>query len=423
MNIVSEALEPPPSSLKYLPQLDAIRALAVLLVLGHHWIQPPHAPGPVGVWIFFGLSGFLITRILLKSRGETLAQNGEAIRNFYIRRFLRIFPLYYFVLFVALVTSLFFLSSESAPTTSRTVAEFAKNSESTVQRLNSGESSNATEQATTLNPETHEAVPAMHGWDELRESLKSLRADWPWYVSYLQNFMMISATKYDVIFGTHLWSLAVEEQFYVFWPLLMLFMPRKTLLPLISIAIIAGVAIRVYLAHIGWDKFEVYILTPSNLDTLGLGALLAYFVTYLPRSVVRLRWASLALGIATFGAALVLKKLFNDNSIVSLSIGLITLWMVSMAADGFPGIIGRIISWAPIIYIGRISYGIYVYHYFVPIVMRPVFDRMGIGEGNVVFAAICFVITIIIASLSWFLMEKPINELKDRFAPTAKPAR
>jgi peptidoglycan/LPS O-acetylase OafA/YrhL len=401
MNIVSEALEPPPSSLKYLPQLDAIRALAVLLVLGHHWIQPPHAPGPVGVWIFFALSGFLITRILLKSRGETLAENGEAIRNFYIRRFLRIFPLYYFVLFVAFVASMFFVNSESTPTTNQ----------------------QAPEQVTKLNPETHDAVPELHGWDELRESLKSFRADWPWYVSYLQNFKMISATKYDVTFGTPLWSLAVEEQFYVFWPLLMLFIPRKSLLPLILLAIVSGVAIRVYLAQIGWDKFEVYIFTPSNLDTLGLGALLAYFVTYLPRRVVQLRWASLALGVVAFGAALVLKKLFDDNTIVSLSIGFITLWMVSMAADGFPGIIGRIISWAPIIYIGRISYGIYVYHFFVPIVMRPMFDRMGIGEGNVVFAAICFVITMFVASLSWFLMEKPINELKDRFAPTAKPTR
>lgn len=401
MNIVSEALEPPPSSLKYLPQLDSIRALAVLLVLGHHWFQPAHAPGPVGVWIFFALSGFLITRILLKSRGETAAKNREAIRTFYIRRFLRIFPLYYFVLLLAFVASLYVLNSDSPPASNVP----------------------ASPQATTINPETHETTPQLHGFDELRESLVSFRADWLWYVAYLQNFKMIEATKYDVIFGTHLWSLAVEEQFYVFWPLLMLFAPRRALLPLISIAIMVGVAIRFYLAYIGWDKFEVYIFTPSNLDTLGLGALLAYFVTYIPQRVVRLRWTALALGFLAFGAALVIKKLFGGNSVLPLSTGLITLWMVSMAADGVPGILGRIISWPPIIYIGRISYGIYVYHYFVPIVMRPTFDRMGIAEGNVKFAAICFVITMIVASLSWFLMEKPINELKDKFAGNTHPTK
>jgi peptidoglycan/LPS O-acetylase OafA/YrhL len=139
-------------------------------------------------------------------------------------------------------------------------------------------------------------VPAWQGWDELRESLAAFRLDWPWYVSYLQNFRMIMADKTDVIFGTHLWSLAVEEQFYIFWPLLMLFAPRRLLLPLILLAVLFGIGIRIYLARIGWAPFEVYIFTPSNLDTLGLGALLAYFVTYLPQHVVKLRWSALILG-------------------------------------------------------------------------------------------------------------------------------
>jgi peptidoglycan/LPS O-acetylase OafA/YrhL len=111
------------------------------------------------------------------------------------------------------------------------------------------------------------------------------------------------------------------------------------------------------------------------------------------------------------------------DGVLSLPTALFTLWMVSLTADGIPGFIGRAISWAPIVYIGRISYGIYVYHYFVPIVFRPMFDRMGIGEGNILFAAICFVITMIVASLSWFLMEKPINELKDKFAGSSPPKR
>ncbi len=355
MDVISEGLEPPSSSLSYLPQLDSVRALAVMLVLGHHWFKPPHAPGSIGVWIFFVLSGFLITRILLKSRRESVAENRRAMVTFYIRRFLRIFPLYYFVLFVGIFFS------------------------------------------------------------------ATLRSDWAWYFTYLQNFRMITAAKSDYIFGTHLWSLAVEEQFYIVWPLLMLFVPRKWLLPIISIAIASAVAIRVYLAHAGWRSFDVYIFTPSSLDTLGLGALLAYFVTYRSEQVRSLRTMSLLLGLVTFVIAALLRWRIGSNALVPVPMGLLSLWMISWAADGIPGVLGRLISISPIIYIGRISYGIYVYHYFVPIILRPMFDRMRIGEGNVFFAAICFVVTIIIASLSWFLMERPINSLKDRFAANTTP--
>src|SRR5262249_27250718 len=143
MNILSDSLKPPPSSLSYLPQLDTVRAFAVLLVLWHHWCQPRHAPGPLGVWIFFVLSGYLITRILLKSRRDTSAENKHALKNFYIRRFLRIFPLYYFVLILSFAASAAF------------------------------------------------------------------RANWYWYATYLQNFMMIMGPKGSYIFGMHLWSLAV----------------------------------------------------------------------------------------------------------------------------------------------------------------------------------------------------------------------
>jgi peptidoglycan/LPS O-acetylase OafA/YrhL len=101
--------------------------------------------------------------------------------------------------------------------------------------------------------------------------------------------------------------------------------------------------------------------------------------------------------------------------------GLLSVWMVSMAADGVGGLVGRAISFQPLIYIGRISYGIYVYHYFVPTVLEPLFERFQIAHGSLVFVAICFVVTMIVSSLSWFLMEKPINSLKDKFAGSSAP--
>jgi peptidoglycan/LPS O-acetylase OafA/YrhL len=357
MNILADNLKPPPSSLSYLPQLDTVRAFAVLLVLWHHWCQPRNAPGPIGVWIFFVLSGFLITRILLKSRRHTAPENRHALLNFYVRRFLRIFPLYYFVLIVSFAASAVF------------------------------------------------------------------RADWYWYASYLQNFMMIAGGK-ATYFGTHLWSLAVEEQFYVFWPLIALFAPRSVLLPIISFGIAFAVATRFYCAHLGWTPFQVYIFTPSNFDTLGFGALLAYFVTYRKHQVVWLRRIALVAGAALLAVAVVLKVRTGMSilGLLQLPIGLISLWMVSIAAEGVPGLVGRIISLPPLIYIGRISYGIYVYHYFVPIVLRPLFERLGTAEGDVLFVAICFVVTMVVSSLSWFLLENPINSLKDKFAADSRPS-
>ena len=134
----------------------------------------------IGVWIFFVLSGFLITRILFTSRHDAARDSRRALSNFYVRRFLRIFPLYYFVLLVAFATSAAF------------------------------------------------------------------RNDWYWYAAYLQNFRMIFNNGQTYIFATHLWSLAVEEQFYVVWPLIALFAPRILLLPINLLAIVAASATRYY---------------------------------------------------------------------------------------------------------------------------------------------------------------------------------
>ncbi len=364
MNILSDGIKPPASSLSYLPQLDSVRALAVLLVLWTHWLPMQHAPGSLGVWIFFVLSGFLITRILMKSRHETTAENQHAMVIFYVRRFLRIFPLYYFVLFLAFFASALF------------------------------------------------------------------RADWYWYVTYLQNFRFILAEKGDPLFGTHLWSLAVEEQFYIFWPLMILFAPRNLLLPMISAAAASAVGIRFLLAYLGWSEFEIYVFTPSNLDTLGLGALLAYFVTYRREQVMAFRWATLALGVVALVAAVVTRLTVGRAGyacLLPLPMGLLSVWIISLTAEGVRGFIGRIISWSPFIYIGRISYGIYVYHFFVPELLEPLLQRFSlVGDGLALVLirfVIYFTVTMIVASLSWFLMEKPINSLKDKFTDSSAPAK
>jgi peptidoglycan/LPS O-acetylase OafA/YrhL len=174
---------------------------------------------------------------------------------------------------------------------------------------------------------------------------------------------------------------------------------------------------------LGWSPFQIYIFTPSSLDTLGSGALLAYFVTYRAQNVVLLRRIALGVAIAIVVGAALLKIPFGYSGFVSLPIGLLALWLVSKTAEGIPGPIGRLLSFPPIIYIGRISYGIYVYHFFVPIVLQPLFHRFEIKDGGVLFVVICFLATIAVSSLSWFLLENPINSLKNKFTGSSRPQK
>src|SRR5687768_6387476 len=320
-----DVLRPPATSLSYLPQLDVIRATAVSLVLWHHWCgHPDHPFGPMGVWLFFVLSGFLITRILLHARRETPQGNRTALLNFYIRRFLRIFPLYYFVLLLAWATS------------------------------------------------------------------ETFRADWYWYVTYLQNFKMMTADDPVKVFGVHLWSLAVEEQFYVVWPLIALFAPRRALAPAIACAIALSIGLRGVFAGMGWTEFDVYVFTPDNFDTLGCGALLAYFWVHRRDKVVALRRTAFAAGVLALAAMLLVRQPVLSSALMATPTALIGLWFVARAAEGFRGAMGFAMSFPPSVYIGRISYGVYVYHFFAPAVLKPLFDRYHIQDGGVAFGLICF---------------------------------
>jgi peptidoglycan/LPS O-acetylase OafA/YrhL len=200
----------------YMKQLDGLRALAVLFTLAAHFL-PTDQPGwdvlPWGQWgvrLFFVLSGFLITSILLRLRpAESGGETWFPIRQFYVRRFLRIFPVFYATLLVTAV----------------------------------------------LN-------------------IKPVRSTFFWHLTYLSNiyFARLGAFNGPV---THFWSLAVEEQFYLFWPWLMVFLPARALRPAIAITILLGPLTRLagYLA--GYNSVSYGMFTTSCLDTLGAGALLA----------------------------------------------------------------------------------------------------------------------------------------------------
>jgi peptidoglycan/LPS O-acetylase OafA/YrhL len=170
----------------------------------------------------------------------------------------------------------------------------------------------------------------------------------------------------------HFWSLAVEEQFYLLWPLLVLFAPRRLLFPLSLAMVILGPLSRVLALAIGLYGPALSVLTPSCFDALGLGAALAIASGGgpAPRELVaRLMRLALPIGLLI---VVVLDVLVSLNAwryaghlyivLYDTATALVFCWLVAMASTGFSGITGRFLRFGPVAYCGHIAYGIYVYH-------------------------------------------------------------
>jgi peptidoglycan/LPS O-acetylase OafA/YrhL len=357
-----------------MPQLDGLRAVAAGMVVCYHFYAPVRHYvhlGGIGVRIFFVLSGFLITGILLRTRiaGEATggAGRGVTLRRFYIRRVLRIFPLYYFALALAWLTRV----------------------------------------------------------DGARESIA-------WHAAYLSNvrFFLQNAVDHGKWGGHvgHFWSLAVEEQFYLLWPWVIFFAPRRWL-PSIALGLAAFGPLFRYVVFTATDNDITAVLLPGCIDSLALGAYLAMSV--LPEFeshplVRRVGPAVLWVGIALFGAYQAAELTngwwtFRQVSF-DLAVAVLGLWVVAHAARGVAGPVGRLLASAPLRYLGTISYGIYVYHLLLPAMLPKIARRLGhpdafavLGDQTFPFLVCYSLLTILVAAASWHWLEAPVNRLKDRF--------
>ena len=369
----------------HLPALDGLRGLAILLVLMNN-LYPGYPDryadrivylvsntGWAGVDLFFVLSGFLITGILYDSRGAR-----HYFQNFYARRFLRIFPLAY--LFLALV---FLVVARVAP----------------------------------LAP------------PEARELAKS---EW-WYWAYLGNWKIAFHGIASPLEPTMFWSLAVEEQFYLLWPLVVALLDRRRLVALCIAMIVAALALR-----IGWHIVDpskqareaLYVLTPARMDGLALGALLAIGLRDESAAARILRWSKPVLLAATASLALlfVWRKglLASDATVQTLGYTVIVagagaLLVLSIAAPAASPI-GRVFTHPAMRFFGRYSYGMYVFQGLVRYVawQRPYVKEPPLVFGSQIPAATaeCIAltaITVIIAVLSWKLYERHFLSLKRYF--------
>ena len=351
----------------YIPQFDGLRGLAILSVLiGHSGFLEalPHAGmleyTRFGVDLFFVLSGFLITGILTDSKGSQ-----HYFRNFYARRALRIWPLYYLVLFVAFVVAPLFAPS-------------------------------------------------------MRPTAVSV---WPAFVFYVQNIVFAYRTTYPFGLGAT-WSLAVEEQFYLTWPVLVFLLKKRTLAIVSVLLVVMSLSLRLSFHFHGAPLGFVHFFTLSRLDSIAFGSLAALWLR--SPSCTLVRWRTHAyqfLGFGVAGTILARVLMHRNSSIVGYTFLAFTfagLLGISLASDPRSSLLGRSLSAGWLRYIGRISYGIYLLHYPLFILWARFIGSLGFYQthklaGNLAGFAGQIALATIAASISWRFFEEPILRLKELF--------
>jgi peptidoglycan/LPS O-acetylase OafA/YrhL len=360
--------------------LDGLRAIAFLLVFFYHtnWIEF----GWIGVQLFFVLSGFLITGILMEMK--TRLASASYFIKFYGRRFLRIFPLYYFYLLVMW----------------RLVSWMA------------------------INKIKPQYMNLFH--DQL-----------PYALAYVYNFYAASPL-FDRFtnFLTHLWSLAVEEQFYIVWPLLIFLVPRTRYKAAFLSVIGFCVIFRFWIATLAPESLHVFLIADplkaiyflpfSHLDAFALGAILT--VTDIPKP--RAQFIAFLVGLPVLG--IVTDALASGTWVNASNLGFpLLLPYADKAVWGYTllnyffailifgvarvGWFERILEFRPIAYLGKISYGLYVYHFAIIWFMTLPFGLSSTAPVPFINAAISLILTVIVAGFSYRLLEKPLMNLKDRF--------
>lgn len=349
--------------------LDGVRALSVLAVVWHHTAEPIAAlpmtgRGFVGVDMFFVLSGFLIVTLLLREK----QRNGNiSLGRFYMRRSLRIFPLYYGLLFG--LTLLFGVivtgTSLSAPFLDRL----------------------------------------------------------PYYLTYTANWVPAAGGLMAIA-----WSLAAEEQFYLFWPPLeKLFRRQIILYPLIFLLIFLNQLVNFgymtpFLSRFGFEYGELEMLQVTFTPIL-LGVLLAHLL-HRPtsfRAVARTighPW----MGPVWLGALLVVLNIPNTDigGIQRLTIHLLMTYLLAAIVCREAHPLQSYLSWKWLVRIGMISYGIYLLHMPVRLIGFELVDRFRLEPVPGALFIITLIGTLVAAELSFRYFETPFLRLKERWKPAAE---
>ncbi|MDP5100812.1 MAG: acyltransferase [Nonlabens sp.] len=356
--------------MRYIKQLDSVRAIAVFLVVVSHWLPGSFLinkipNGQIGVDMFFVLSGFLITTILFHARDQatlTGVSLWNVAKNFYLRRSLRIFPIYYLTIGV-----LFILGASTGT---------------------------------------------------------AIREAFLYFVTYTSNFYFFSIGKWDGMLS-HLWSLAVEEQYYLIWPWIVLWVRKKYLLPVIIIFIIIGISSQFMLAGVNKGR----LLTFTCFDAFGFGSLLSWIITYKLSALTSFFKilsivALIILGYFIYGVYVQSWDILS----IRTSVSILTIWLITYIYKNLDN--GKLrFTWLFnnkfLIFIGKISYGIYLYHLILPVLITNKYIDPYLNEYieklfNFKYRLILVLLenTILVVGVSWLsykLIEAPILKFKNRF--------
>jgi len=360
-----------------MPALDGLRGIAILLVLVHGFdvIQSEHGVGHaigvaldfgwIGVQLFFVLSGFLITGILL----DTRAASGY-YQNFLIRRVLRIFPLYYGVLFVAFVIV-----------------------------------------PLVMTP------PAGHGSHQV----------WLW--AYLTNFAEPFGRAEPVF--PHFWSLAVEEQFYIVWPLVVYLVSRRGVLVVGALLVAIAIAARIHV-RAEYGSIAAYMFTPCRMDALAIGAIVAALVRddRINRAIARHHAAAMAIagGVLIAGGGVIGHLLREGPRMQLAGYTIIALGFALILVAALPPAMtpARVLGWRPLRRVGLYSYGMYVFHAPLHVyVGLPLLAKLDANPGLVTglgYEVVLTAVTFGLAAISYHLFESRFLALKPRLAPVGASA-
>ncbi|MEM9543717.1 MAG: acyltransferase [Cyanobacteria bacterium P01_E01_bin.42] len=370
----------------YMPILEGYRGIACLLVFLMHFYSDRFnqnqsllgsiynqilAIGWCGVDAFFVLSGFLITGILLDNKDR-----ANYFKNFYFRRILRIFPLYYFVLAIIFLLFNSLLSQD--------------------------------------------------------ESYRQLETVQSWYWLYLQNWEVTIHGYASFHILSHFWSLAIEEQFYLVWPFIIYLFPKRFLGTIIAFFIAIPFLLRgtLLLQNLSPESLNIlYMNTFCRMDSLAMGAAIAFGLRseYWQPLILRYSRLLLVLSSASLGVIFIVRGGLNsvDFLIQSFGYSLLAIFFASLLVFSLSveehRVFPRLLSWFPLRYLGRISYGFYVYHYVALFLFRDSLTQYTLNLTHSYWLSeilifLFFTIAIAaIASLSWFILEKPILKLKKYF--------
>lgn len=356
---------------KYLPSIDSLRALAVLAVIIYH-VDVNYLPGGfLGVDLFFVLSGYLISSLIIKEFRKTGTVN---LYNFYIRRARRLLPAVYFMITVGLVVMVLFNE--------------------------------------VLLRKSH--LDAIFGY--------IYSSNW-WYIfhklDYFDSFGAQSPFK-------HLWSLAIEEQFYMIFPLLFLLVNGKkkskdgtyklnknflyVVLGLILVSLIA------YILLFDINNISrIYFGTDTRAFSLLVGVVgaILYPMERLHSKVTpqqNMIYSVVSLvSIATLITVMIYTSeyntwLYRGGFLLVAILGLIVI----ISSGKQHTLMSKLLSFKPIVFIGKISYSLYLWHFPILVLTTPVSE---IGNPNIIFVILRVILTFILATASYVFVETPIRKL------------